>query len=326
MSKKKGLTKKKLTTLLVVGIIGVIAFSIGAGLLLDFAYSAWNANAYSKKVDVSEKEMNEQELLVMSYNIRSPSGDLFGKHRWGIRAPMVLDVIRASLPDILGVQEMQPPQEKHFAKYLKGYGQHVPYRDKGMFPEACGIFYNTKRFELLDKGHFWLSETPEKQSIGWDASMERICSFVKIKDKTNGKEICVFNAHFDHRGPQSRLNSLKLVEKKINEFNAQNVILMGDLNFYETPIDGSEVEEETYIYASKAWTDTKYEAGINIAVAGNTFHGYGEKETELDPPIDFIFYKNDADLIAKTYGVIKTKINGEYPSDHYPVQVTFEYR
>lgn len=302
-------------------VLAVMIVSVGLGFGIDFAYSVWYINKHTEAFDVSSKPIDENEIVVMSYNIRLATGDLYTEHRWRYRAPLVLRVIENNMPDILGVQEMKKIQENHFEKYLVGYGSYTPYRSKGVSAEACGIYYNESRFELLDKGVFFLSETPDKQSIGWDAEFPRICSWVRLKDK-NGKEIYVFNTHLDHKGKIARIESIKLINDKINEFEAKNVILLGDFNFSEKP--KKEEETDPYKYVITLFTDSKYADGVNVLKAGDTFNSYGRKNLNGFYIIDFILFKS-TDLKAKSYEVVDTKIDGQYPSDHYPVKTVFKY-
>jgi len=307
-----------ITVIVLAAVIGIVALGFG----IDFAYSAVYINKHSEEVDISTKPINENEITVMSYNIRLATGDLYTEHRWRYRAPLVLKVIENSKPDILGVQEMKKIQENHFAKYLVGYSSYTPYRSKGSSAEACGIYYNETRFKLLDKGVFWLSETPDVQSKGWDAGFPRICSWVKLKDK-NGKEIHIFNTHLDHLGKTARIESLKLINSKISELGAKNVILLGDLNFIEAR--ETEKPNDPYKYLTSLFTDAKYAEGVEVIQAGNTFHKYGEKDPTISYVIDFILFKA-TDLTPTTYEVINSVIDGQYPSDHYPVQVVFKYK
>ena len=69
------------------------------------------------------------------------------------------------------------------------------------------LFFNKKKFILVNSGTFWLSETPEKPSMGWDASYNRVVTWGKFKSKVSGKHFLVFNTHFDHRGDEARKNS-----------------------------------------------------------------------------------------------------------------------
>jgi len=100
-------TKKRrvvmITVIVLAAVIGIVALGFG----IDFAYSAVYINKHSEEVDISTKPINENEITVMSYNIRLATGDLYTEHRWRYRAPLVLKVIENSKPDILGVQEMK---------------------------------------------------------------------------------------------------------------------------------------------------------------------------------------------------------------------------
>ena len=67
---------------------------------------------------------------------------------------------------------------------------------------------------------------------GWDAKCcNRICTWVELKEPASGVSVFVFNTHFDHQGRQARLESAKLIRKKIMEIATNgNFVLMGDLN------------------------------------------------------------------------------------------------
>ena len=136
-------------------------------------------------------------------------------------------------PDILGIQEGLHTQVSYLDDHLKAYDYVGVGRDDGKTRgEYAAIFYRPDRLKLLGDDTFWLSETPQRISVGWDASMERICTYAFFMDKQTGISFLVFNTHFDHIGKIARQKSAQLILKKINELNKDGwpVIVMGDFN------------------------------------------------------------------------------------------------
>lgn len=182
--------------------------------------------------------------------------------------------------------------------------------------EYSAIFFNSKKFELLEENTFWLSKTPEKPSVGWDAAMERICTYTLFKDQSTDMEFWVFNTHFDHMGTKARKNSAKLILKKIEELtkNDAPIILMGDFN--------TESHEKPYRILQDALNDWFYgSSNIQNSRLG-TFNGF---EKQFEPKrIDYIFTKN---ICAKDYRqCFDTLHSGLYPSDHFPVSLEIDFK
>ena len=157
-----------------------------------------------------------QDLTVMTYNIRCEVPQ-DGVNAWtdGNRKEKVFTVLTEANPDIFGVQEALPHQLKFLEERFPTYQREGAGRDDGKEAgEHSAIFFKKGRFTLLDKGNFWLSQTPEVPSLGWDATCcNRICSWVKLKDKKT--TFWVFNLHFDHEGKVAQVQSADLVLQKI---------------------------------------------------------------------------------------------------------------
>ena len=173
-----------------------------------------------------------EEIKVISYNIRynNPND---GKDIWENRRNTIVDFVNNESPDFLGLQEVNHSQLLFLNSKLSNYSFVGVGRDDGKTKgEYSPIYYNKYLFELIKSDTFWLSSTPTKISIGWDASMERICTYGLFKSKANDKVIWVFNTHFDHIGKISRYNSSKLIIEKISKLtsNEDYVLLTGDFN------------------------------------------------------------------------------------------------
>jgi endonuclease/exonuclease/phosphatase family metal-dependent hydrolase len=201
---------------------------------------------------------------------------------------------------------------------LPGYGHISAGRDDGKAKgEASPIFYKTSRFEVLKSGHFWLSEQPDRPSKGWDAALNRICTWGQFKDKESGKAFWFFNLHMDHVGVVARAESAKLVLAKIKEIcGAEPVILTGDFNVDQ--------RNESYtLIAESGLLRCAYETAVVRYAHSGTFNAFNTQVTS-DSRIDHIFVSKD--FTVERYGILTdTYVPQEgpprLPSDHYPVKV-----
>lgn len=258
-----------------------------------------------------------QQYTVGTYNLRYDNPGDTG-NLWINRAPIVAALIRFHDFDVFGTQEGLLNQLNDLSNALPAYSRYGLGRDDGKDAgEHSAIFFKKDKFDLLKKGDFWLSETPDQPTLGWDAKCcKRICSWVQLKDKKSGKTFYFFNAHYDHQGVQARIESSKLVLKKIKEIAGNNpVMFTGDLNGgHETDcykiIAASGLVKDAYTLAPQPYTNN------------GSFNGFGHtvKSKEL---IDHVFVTKQFKVMR--YGVLTDTYQGKFPSDHCPVlvQVTF---
>lgn len=284
-----------------------------------------------------------RELKVASYNVRNDnSSDAMAGDGWTNRLPVITNMVIFHDWDIVGTQECKSNQVTDLRSSLSTYNYDVIGRGRGVNPtddEYSAIFYKTDRFNLLNSGNFWLSETPDVPSKGWDAAINRICTWGQFEDIKTGFRFYVFNLHFDHVGVQTRLNSASLVVQKIRDIaNGQPTILTGDFN----------VDQHSASYnilaSADILTDTYTASPIHLATNGTFNHFDINKVT--DQRIDHIFVTSD--FTTKRYAALTdnywTDVNGEpthpenfpaevtvqqatprLPSDHYPVVVGLKY-
>ena len=254
--------------------------------------------------------MQAQNLKVMSFNVRL-SVDSDKENSWNNRKTDVLKLIEYYHPDVMGVHEPVPQQMKDLKAGLPQYNfvgvGREDGKDKG---EYSAIFYNIEKLKVVKSGTFWLSETPEVPSKGWDAALPRICSYAQFKDLKSGKQFWAFNVHFDHIGMVARVNSSKLILEKIKEFNTKNlpVILTGDFNLPENT--------EPIQILSKNLDDTLYKT---IAPHYGPTYTWQDFDTNKIPEdrIDYIFVKGFKILTNRT--INDRRDNLLYYSDHFPI-------
>ena len=174
--------------------------------------------------------------------------------------------------------------------------------------EYSPVFYRKDRFELLDSGHFWLSETPDVPSKGWDAACIRICTWAVLRERESGKAFAQFNTHLDHVSEQARDRGITMVLDKIKSFDIP-VMCTGDFNTDEN-------STAYRIMTGDVMGDSKYLA--ECSDSGNTFTNFDPEGTKNDSPIDFIFVKRKAVSVAK-YKIMDEPVDGKLPSDHHAI-------
>ncbi|MGD8778004.1 MAG: endonuclease/exonuclease/phosphatase family protein [Ignavibacteria bacterium] len=253
-------------------------------------------------------------IKVMTFNIRYDNHD-DGNNAWPKRKDKVVSMIKFYDVDLLGTQEVLKHQKDYLDKNLSDYKSFGVGRTDGKTKgEYSVIYYKYKKFELLDSGTFWLSETPDVVgSKGWDAAIERIATWVKLKSKSNDKELLFVNTHFDHRGELARINSAKLIINKIKEIAADlPVILCGDFNITkETGAYKSITENSAYKLYDANFITANPHHGPNFSFCGF------DNDPKNKKKIDFIFVNNKINVIK--HAVLSDKFDDGYPSDHFPV-------
>ncbi|MVN76843.1 endonuclease [Hymenobacter sp. HMF4947] len=251
-------------------------------------------------------------LRVATYNLRfNTASD--GPDAWPNRKELVKNLVRYHDFDVFGTQEGLRGQLDGIAE-LPEYAFVGHGRDDGQAAgEHSAIFYKKARLHLLQSGDFWLSQTPDRPSLGWDATCcNRICSWAKFRDVQTKREFFFFSVHFDHQGVEARRQSGRLMVQKIQEIASNApVICVGDFN--STP--DTEQIQTMQTLLQDAFRSTKQPAYGPVG----TFTGF-----KLDAPlldrIDYIFVSKGSEVLD--YAVLTDSVRGHYPSDHFPVLAT----
>lgn len=262
-----------------------------------------------------------QGLYVGTYNIRYQNqGDYKKGNGWKQRCPVVCAQINFQHPDILGTQEVLTEQLDDMKALLTDYDYIGVGRDDGKRKgEHTVIFYDRKTIRLLQQGHFWLSETPDKPGLGWDAACTRICTWGKFRSRKAGKTFYFFNLHLDHVGVVARRESARLVVRRIREIaKGKPVILTGDFNVDQNDTIYS-------IFTTSGLLNDSYEHSKQRFTENGTFNGFNP-DRKTDSRIDHIFVSPSFHVMR--YGILTdcywTDQERRLPSDHYPVFVRLE--
>ncbi len=253
-------------------------------------------------------------MRIATYNLRCDvAAD--GINAWSNRKEEVKALILYHDFDIVGTQEGRPNQMKDLGE-MPGYAWFGKGRDNGKANEEhSAILYKTGRFEVLESGDFWLSETPDKPGLGWDAKCcNRICSWAKFKDKNTKKTFYLFNVHFDHEGVIARKESGKLMVQKIKEIAGNTpVIATGDFN--STP-------DTEQIAIMQTILNDAYKVTIMPPYGPvGTFNAF-KFDAPMKERIDYIFV--DKRFKVLKYAVLTDSKDQRYPSDHQPVTADVE--
>ena len=256
------------------------------------------------------KKDKGQGLKVISYNIRVGSAN-DGTNSWQYRYPASAMMIDDQKPDIFGLQEALPMQFEYLNDILPDYkGVGVPRDDGKKEGEIMGIFWNKKTVKMIKWGTYWLSETPDKPSLGWDVACKRTATWALMQDKKSGKKFFYVNTHLDHVGWEARKNGLAIIVDNIARMNPKGypMVLTGDFNM--------SIERPEFDDLKKQMKNTREVAFKTDH--HNTFNNWGK---ESDAIIDYIWFSGFSS--CQEYQTITKPYNKRtYISDHYPVMAT----
>ncbi|WP_229414976.1 endonuclease/exonuclease/phosphatase family protein [Massilia aurea] len=255
-------------------------------------------------------------MNVASFNLRY-NNPQDGPNAWPARKELVKALIRHHAFDIVGTQEGLAGQVADLARMEEFDHVGVGRDDGKQAGEHSAIFYRKSRFALLDKGDFWLSETPERPSLGWDATCcNRIVSWAKLRELGNGRVFYVFSAHFDHEGVVARRASADLLLRKIAEISrGEAAICVGDFN--STP-DTPQMQ-----VMAKAMRDAFQVSQTPPYGPVGTYQGFRFDAPMLDR-IDYVYVDTHFEVLK--YAALSDSLHGRFPSDHHPVVARVEFR
>ena len=249
-------------------------------------------------------------MKVMSFNLLC-SGKF--RRRWQNRIPLAVRLIRNYEPDTFGVQEAHIGWMNALAASLPDYAWVGVGRDDGAEKgEFSAVFFRRDMFTLIDSGTFWLSETPEKPGLGWDADCIRVCTWALLENVETGKRFVHFNTHLDHIGPIAQQKGAELVaERSRTLFADVPAFFTGDFNVTPDSAPCKAVKSGGFLDARDV---------APVTDKGVTFHDFESgRESSV---IDYVFIRGDVKV--NSFSVIRDKIDGDLPSDHYPVIAEIE--
>ncbi len=292
---------RKLTTLLMV-LAGICQCAFAANQEKEYTHTIMTAN-----VRVTGLEADEKPGL-----------------RWSERRDACIEAVKREKPDIVCTQEMMYDSYAYFKEKLKGYAafgfegpEMDPYTEGYHLIAKNVIFYNTKRYELVGGGCYWLSDEPLKGgSMSWNTTRARHCNYVRLRDRKTNRQIRVLNVHLDHISDEARGRQMEMIVEECSQY-AQDFpqVMCGDFN--------SGIKDKPSLVLRKAGWKEMWETVNGEREYGFTAHGFkGDKyKPKKVRRIDFIYYHGDVKPVSSR--VIDEKVYEVYPSDHYFVVSKF---
>ena len=252
------------------------------------------------------------QLRVMTYNIRLDIAS-DGPNAWAHRREWVAAQVLWLRPDIFGMQEVRPNQKSGLAADLSQYRLFGEGRDEKGAGEASPIGFDTKRFEFLEGGMFWLSPTPELSSKGWDAAYPRIATWVRLRVRGARQVILAINTHWDHVGLVAREQSAAQIARWIqgNARRCEYMLLIGDFNSAD-----DSAQMQALLRGQPVLRDARAVTKSAPFGPAGTFNEFKTAPTD-SKAIDHILLGERIEV--ERYAVISQVIDGRVPSDHFPV-------
>ena len=262
-----------------------------------------------------QKYANENEIKIMSFNLRTSAMDKNTSNHWDNRRAACVELIRDHKPDILGVQEATYTDQWVWLKtQLKsagydGYGVNRQTGKESGGGECPGILYNTSVIKKIEVGTFWLSETPDVPSKGWDAQYYRTATWGLFEHIPTGKEFFYINTHLDHESYKAQVGGMKLIANKFKEYkdDVDAIFLSGDLNVDAT--HDAIVEIKDFMRNARTYA--------------NRTDSYGTTNGFSDPnkkgKIDHIYYSKEMKNPIEYYTIRESYSGVQFVSDHYPI-------
>ena len=255
----------------------------------------------------SAPQKSENAVRVVSFNLRC-NNDIYGSVK--NRGKFVSAALENYAPDSFGVQEATKAWLDILDAALgEEYARVGEPRDSAKNTEYSAVYYRTDKYELVDEGTIWLSETPDKfGSKSYLASMPRICTWATLKNKESGLVYTHINTHLDFLVEYTRSKQADVLLKKIEELKGRGpVVCTGDFN----------ADEKTGTY--KKMTDVLDDSRLvaKETESGKTYHNYGRGDLFHSTAIDFIFVTKGTEV--ERYKIMKDTVDGMYLSDHYAI-------
>jgi endonuclease/exonuclease/phosphatase family metal-dependent hydrolase len=282
----------------------------------------------------------KRTLKIMTFNLRGSMMEIDGVNYWPNRADLNVCTLKKYAPDIIGFQEFQHGHQSTYQLHLPHYDSIIGLNtiDNSIYGMQNPIYWYRERFQLLDHGGFYLSDTPDEWSYGWDSTFVRSANWVKLYDKFIDRPLFVLNTHLDHIAEYARQQSTKLIIEQIAKLIEEDmtIFITADFNSraWATEDHGGTIpagyESDALpagtvhkLFTEAGYQDTFVLAGNQDMPHINTYHDFiGEDYPPISQRIDWILFKPTPDypLKVKTCDIIRDHEAPIYPSDHYPVQ------
>ena len=197
--------------------------AVGATISITSSYKPENYIPEDTKVSSAIEKVVEAfvTVKVLQWNVANGIVSSSGMQAWSTRKASVASFINTEAPDIIFGEELI--EATNFMKdmmsgidpsfdtssksdyMIPGEGSKYKgyYGDRNDGGEGICCIYNKTRFEEVSHGRFWLWATdpgvPGKLTLNGDsANNNRIAVWIRLRDKSTGKEFVVSSVHIDN--------------------------------------------------------------------------------------------------------------------------------
>jgi endonuclease/exonuclease/phosphatase family metal-dependent hydrolase len=292
-------------------LLGGVLVALCAGLGLTGQATAQSET--SPTVAVVEPD----QLHVMSFNLRFASDT--PPNSWPERRPVMKRLLLQERPHVVGTQEGLYQQLRDIEADLPAYYDSIGEgREGGSRGEAMQVFYDSRRLDPEEFGHYWLSDTPDVVgSKTWAGCCPRMVTWIRFTDARSGEQLYLVNTHLEAFSAETRSKSADLILERMQRLDPTLPVLMtGDFN--EAAQAGATVYDR--LVTNGPLVDTWETAEARGPLFG-TFHGY-RPLTPNGTRIDWILSSPE---VRTSFAAINTySERGQFPSDHLPVQAVVE--
>ena len=260
-----------------------------------------------------QKYAKENEIKIMSFNVRTSAMDKNTPNHWDNRKDACIALIKDHRPSIIGLQEaVYSAQWVWIKEQLQddydGYGVNRQTGKESGGGECPGILYDKSVIKKIEVGTFWLSETPDTPSKGWDANYYRTATWGLFEHIPTGKQFFFINTHLDHESKTAQIEGMKLISKKFEEYKGKMpLFLTGDLNIdsYHEALD-----------VIKSYMNNARNRANRTDSYGTTNSFESDSKSKK---IDHIYYNKELKNPVE-YCTIRDPYNDvKFVSDHYPI-------
>ena len=248
-----------------------------------------------------------EDVRIMSFNVRCTDVN-------GVPSPLRHNIVAREIlsirPDSFGVQEATPLWMPALEAMLPEYACVGVARDNGLsvggIGEYSAVFYLREKYDLLDHGDFWLSDTPDEPSYGPDAGSRRICTWALLQNKETKAMYAHVNTHMDNQSAAARELGANMICDFIGKKFARTlpVVFTADMNTGEGG--------KPYRIMTEKLQDARYAAADSVG--GGTYH---DCEPEHAVTLDYVMCS--ANVTVNAFRVVTDGIDGRFVSDHFPI-------
>lgn len=248
-------------------------------------------------------------LRLISCNIRfdNPAD---GVNAWPHRREFLASTLLSHSPDIIATQEGRYAQLKDLASLLPDFellDLHRSWIKERMYPS---FFLRKEKFEIVKSEDLWLSETPEiAGSRSFGSTFPRLMTWVRLQPKDLKQNLLLVNTHLDHIQEATRIAQSQVLVKEVKKVlhPTDSLVFMGDFN------DSPESSTRKIITESFPLQDAWKKFHDHEETSHHAFAG----EMQNGSRIDWILVDQRLEVLNAEMN--KTKTNGHYPTDHFPV-------